>query len=77
MRRCSCHRPSQSPHLCTAACLTPPPRTPRALQPSAAVRLEVGENDENPFEGMEGTPVTAAVTGERQSVLAAGWGAWS
>lgn len=31
--------------------------------PSAAVRLEVGEDDENPYAGQEGTQVTAAVTG--------------
>lgn len=36
---------------------------PFRLQPSAAVRLEVGEDDENPYEGQEGTQVTAAVTG--------------
>ena len=55
------HPPADPPthpptHLCH-------PSNP--AQPSAAVRIAVGEGDEDPFEGMEGTPVTAAVTGER------------
>lgn len=46
------------------------------LQPSAAVRLEVGEDDENPYAGQEGTQVTAAVTGALRAcmaLLAVGW----
>lgn len=32
-------------------------------QPSAAVRLDMGEDDDTPFAGLEGTVVSAAVTG--------------
>lgn len=35
------------------------------LQPSVAVRLALGEHDEHPYEGQDGTQVTAAVTGEQ------------
>ena len=45
-----------------AACA--PLCAPLLVQPSAAVRIEVGESDDNPYVGQEGTPVTAAVTGE-------------
>ena len=43
------------------------------LQPSAAVRIALGESDDHPFEGMDGTPVNAAVTGAAAALGRLGW----
>jgi hypothetical protein len=37
-----------------------------AVQPSAALRIAIGENDHDPYAGQDGTAVTATVTGESQ-----------
>lgn len=49
-----------------ASCLCHNPNAPfpPTLQQSSVMRVAMGENDSDPYEGQPGTAVTAAVTGE-------------